>query len=409
MTKDLDLQTTWIGTVTLAWLTEPKAPRMLVHKGGTRSGKTYNACIAWADYLTSEGQGETLSLVRATLPALKASILSDMVEVLRAMGLYTEARHNKTDKIIDLPGGARIDYFSTDDEQKVHGRSRDHLWGNEANEIPLPAWRQLVLRTRHRLMLDFNPSFQPGHWINEEYGGSGDAIWYTSTYTDNPHLTDEQRREIESLKEKDPWAWEVYGLGKQARPAAAIYHDVKPLGEWAGGGKPVLGLDFGYNDPMSLCRVRRQDAEGQPRLKVQALLHESHLTTQDLVDTLPELDIDQDEKIICDSAEPDRIEVLQRAGYDARPAKKGKGSVKSGIDLVKQHALRVGGPAGAKARQEFQNYRWRRHRGTDALMDEPEDGDDHAPDAVRYALTELMLGRGGLPDSPQSHVFNPLA
>ena len=395
-----DVEATWIGRVTLEWAREAESPPVLVHKGGTRSGKTYNACIAWADYLSNEGAGETLSIVRATLPALKASVLKDMVEVLRRLGLYSADRHHKADKVITLPSGSRIEYFSTDDEQKVHGRKRDHLWGNEANEIAAKAWRQLILRTRHKKMLDFNPSFQPSHWINSEYSGSDSALWYTSTYHDNPHLTDEQRREIESLKEKDPWAWKVYGLGKQARPAAAIYHDVKPLGSWAHGNNGhsgALGLDFGYNDPMSLNRVRRIDKEGKPQLDVWALLHESHLTTQDLIDRLPELGVQKGEVIVCDSAEPDRIELLRRAGYNAKAARKGKGSVKAGIDLCKQHAIRVGGPAGDRAREEFENYRWKYHSGTDTLLDEPQDGDDHAPDAVRYAVTTEMLKLPGMP------------
>jgi phage terminase large subunit len=306
-----------------------------------------------------------------------------MVAVLRRLGLYSANRHHKSDKIITLPNGSEIGYFPTDDEQKVHGRSRDYLWANEANEIPLKAWRQLVLRTRGKIMLDFNPSHNADHWIVEEYEGSEQAEWHTSTYKDNPFLPDEQVREIEALKEKDEWAWRVYGLGERARPATSIYRDVEKLQRWPHQSAP-LGLDFGYNDPMSLNRVKRIDREGKPALDVWALLHESHLTTQDLIDQLPDLGVGTSEPIYCDSAEPDRIEQMQRAGYNAKPAKKGKGSVKSGIDWMKQHTIRIGGPAGDRARSEFLNYRWKKKAGSEQVTDEPVDGDDHAPDAVRY-------------------------
>jgi PBSX family phage terminase large subunit len=163
----MQIDATWIFSATRDWLTEPNAPRVLIHRGGTRSGKTYNACIAWATYLAEHD--ERLSIVRKTLPALKASVLEDMIGVLDRMGLYDPGRHHQTDKKIDIPGGGEIDYFPTDDEQKVRGRARDHLWGNEANEIPRDAWQQLVLRTEGRIMLDFNPSHDAEHWIVDRY------------------------------------------------------------------------------------------------------------------------------------------------------------------------------------------------------------------------------------------------
>lgn len=381
---------TWIGTVTLQWLREDGAPPVLVHKGGTRSGKTYNACIAWATYL-SETPGERLSIVRATNPALKATAWRDMKEVLQRMGFYHPDRHNKTDQVFTFQNGSKIDYFSTDHEQKVHGRKRDHLWANEANELTLAKWDQLDLRTRKRAMLDFNPSFQADHWIWDRFKGSENARWYTSTYVDNPYITDEQVRKIEALKDKDPWKWKVYGLGEQMRPATAIYRDVARLGEWPHGSSP-LGLDFGYNDPMSLNRVAVVDKEGKPELHVWCLLHESHLTTDDLIERLPDLGVGKQEVIVCDSAEPDRIEKLRREGYNAKPARKGQGSVGAGIDMMQGHRIRVGGPAGHRAQQEFKGYRWKRHHASDEVLDEPADGNDHAPDAVRYAaVTEELL------------------
>lgn len=390
--KRQPLRSTWIGTATLRWLrsSDPSGPSALIHKGGTRSGKTYNACIAWAIYL-HETPGERLSITRATNPALKATVWHDMREVLRRMGLYDQERHNKTDQIYTFENEAVIDYFPSDD-QKAHGRGRDHLWCNETNEITLDEFDQLNWRTRQRVMLDFNPSFDPDHWINERYKGNPNALWYTSTYEDNPHLPAEQVRKIEAIKEQDEWKWKVYGLGEAARPSTAIFRDVVPLSEWPHATGGALGLDFGYNDPMSLNRVQQKDREGKPDLDVWCLLHESHLTTDDLIERLPALGVGKDELIVCDSAEPDRIEKIRREGYNAVPAKKGKGSVKTGIDLMKPHRIRVGGPAGHRARQEFQKYRWKRHRGTDRILDEPAEGNDHAPDAVRYALTELLLG-----------------
>jgi len=230
--------------------------------------------------------------------------------------------------------------------------------------------------------MDFNPSHDAEHWIVRRYEGADEALWYTSTYKDNlEHLPDEQVREIEALKEKDPWAWKVYGLGERARPATSIYQDIEVLGSKPEGG--VYALDFGYNDPMALGRVERHDTTPKPTLDVWCLLHESHLTTGDLISRMDKMGVEKSVPMYCDSAEPDRIQQLQRAGYNAKPAKKGQGSVKAGIDWMKQHAIRVGGPAGEAARREFRNYRWQTRDGGQPT-DDPVDTDDHAPDMARY-------------------------
>ncbi|MFB6198946.1 MAG: phage terminase large subunit, partial [Halobacteriaceae archaeon] len=144
--REKTLRATWIGSVTLDWLRDPDAPPVLIHKGGTQSGKTYNACIAWATYL-SNTPGEQLSIVRATNPALKSTVWADLKEVLQRLELYDPARHNKTDQRFRFKNDSEIDYFPSDDEQKVHGRKRDHIWANEANELTLAKWDQLDLRT----------------------------------------------------------------------------------------------------------------------------------------------------------------------------------------------------------------------------------------------------------------------
>lgn len=385
------IQSTWHEQVTTEWLHDPGGTRTLLHQGGTRSGKTHNLCIAWIAFLLEQAGnpatgGPMLSITRATGPALKASVRRDVIGILRQMGVYSDETHNKTEDIITLPSGAQIEFFATDNDQKVHGRKRAYLWENEANEIPHDLHRQLVLRTERRVCLDFNPSMREDHWIWRRYDGAQDATWYVSTYLDNPFLSDEQVREIEALKEQDEWAWQVYGLGVRGVPQEAIYREVHPLASMPEGA-PIYGLDFGYNDPCVLLRVVRRDGEPRARLCVEPLVHESYLTTSDLLERMAALNIDAQDPIYCDSAEPDRIEQMRRAGYNARPATKGPGSVKAGIDFVRKHRVEVGRIAGGGAPDrcilELKAYRYRKVHGS--ITDRPADGDDHVADALRYA------------------------
>lgn len=58
-----------------------------------------------------------------------------------------------------------MEFFSTDDEQKIRGRKRDILYCNEGNEISYLEWQQLVMRTTLFSVIDYNPSFSDEHWI----------------------------------------------------------------------------------------------------------------------------------------------------------------------------------------------------------------------------------------------------
>jgi phage terminase large subunit len=379
---------TWVGSVTTEWLTVPNTRPILIHEGGTRSSKTYNIAIAWIAYLSTVP--EWLSIVRATGPALKATVERDVIEILRRFGLYSEARHNKSDGVFTMPhGGGTIEFFATDQDQKVHGRKRDHLWLNEANEIPESLYDQLAFRTRARTVLDFNPSMREDHWIWRRFDGNSRVRRYRSTYLDNPFLSAEQVATIEAMKEQDEWTWKVYGLGVRGVPPGAIFQDVRRE-DFPDVQDYVYGLDFGYNDPMCLVQVARRDAQPKARVYVKALVHESYITTADLIGRMRAMGVRVDRPIYCDSAEPDRIEELRRAGFYALPADKGPGSVRHGIDYLQRHSIAVSGPAVDPVFNAFRAYAWKNIRGV--VQDEPAHAHSHAPDATRYAVGHYSGG-----------------
>jgi hypothetical protein len=112
----------------------------------------------------------------------------DFFEILKEVGLYDEKYHNKTENTYTLNGNL-IEFFSTDDAQKIRGRKRNVLFCNEGNELELEDWRQLVLRTTGKIIIDYNPSdFE--HWIYEQVIPREDAALLITTYKDNPHLPD---------------------------------------------------------------------------------------------------------------------------------------------------------------------------------------------------------------------------
>ena len=92
--------------------------------------------------------------------------MRDFFEILNNEDVYNQDLHNKSDATYQLWGNM-VEFISIDQPQKVRGRKRDVLFINEANEINLEDWRQLLLRTTGRVLLDYNPSDE-FHWIYEE-------------------------------------------------------------------------------------------------------------------------------------------------------------------------------------------------------------------------------------------------
>ena len=119
------------------------------------------------------------------------------------------------------------------------------------------------------------------------------------------------------------------------------------------------------------------------------LMYERNLTNQDLVTklkTIPEL---RGQLIIADCAEPDKIEDLKRAKFNAQPAFK---NVKETIDFVKSKRLFIH-PLSENIKREIKKYSWKTDKTTGNLLDEVVKFDDHAMDAGRYGSYHFHKGK----------------
>lgn len=346
-------------------------------RGGTRSGKTYNVLIWFIIKYLSE-TGKTLTIARHTMPALKASAMRDFFEILDVLGLYDEANHNKTSNEYHLNGNL-VEFIGLSESARIRGRKRDDAFINEINETTIDAFRQLAFRTKRKIVCDYNPS-EPYSWVYDDVETREDCELFVTTYKDNPFLEPELVREIELLKETDAAYWTVYGLGQIGVGGSKIWTHwqecegaVWPYNK----GQTVYGLDFGFHNPTALVEVTFYD----DTLYWREMLYERGLTNADIVGrlkTIPEL---RGQMIVCDSAEPDKIEDLKRGGFRAVPAYK---AVKETIDFVKTKRLRIH-PMSANLLREIKKYSWKTDQKTGDLLEEPVPYDNHACDGGRYA------------------------
>ena len=158
--------------------------RIVVNQGGTSSGKTWSI-LQLLIFLALTGKCH-ISICAPTLPHLKKGALRDFVNLLMGYNLYKEKYHNKTDNIFQI-AYSHIEFFSLDEPGKARGPRRDILFVNECNLIPYETFSQLILRTRLKTFIDYNPADE-NHWIYDKILTRPDCKFIRSTYLDNPLL-----------------------------------------------------------------------------------------------------------------------------------------------------------------------------------------------------------------------------
>lgn len=356
-------------------LEDNKNVRLKLFQGSARSGKTYNILI-WLVIHLLQHPDKTLSIVRKTLPALKGSVLRDLKEILESLDIYNPSEWKKQEGYYTLPNGAVIEWFSTDEEQKLRGRKREILFINEGNELTRDDYVQLAIRTTEQIIIDYNPSdlYSYIYDLIEEEG----TFFHKSTYKENPFLSKEIVKEIESLKDKDDNLWRVFGLGERGVATNSVFSKWSEIKHYPSEGRLIRALDVGYQDPMALVEVRIIGED----IYLRELIYKTQMTTPDLIYQIQKMEIDMTDDLWVDSAAPQVIEELKRAGINAKPVK--KHTILHGIDMIKRHRVHIHKDS-TNLLDEFQNYKWKTNKDG-KIIDQPEDLNNHAIDAVRYAL-----------------------
>lgn len=349
--------------------------KIIVNQGGTRSGKTYSIMQLLTLLSTKAIKSTEISVVSHTLPHIKKGVKRDFEKITQTLGIYDDKKFNKTDLVYRFTPEIYMEFFSADDGNKLRGTSRDILFINEANLLTYDEWKQLLMRTRGKIFIDYNPS-EEFHWIYDYVLTRNDVKFIKSTYLDNyDYLPKEQIEEIERLKFEDNNYWQIYGLGEVAKATNLIYPNFT-IDNFSIGGDAVYGLDFGFNNQTALVKIVRQDRI----LYLTEMIYESHLTNSDLIQSLKKFNIGHT-FIYADAAEPQRIEEIYRAGFNIHPSDK---SVKPGIDFVKRFQLKVNKDS-VNLMKELKSYKWKEDKNGN-ILDEPVKFNDHLCDSVRYAV-----------------------
>lgn len=371
--------------------------RILVLRGGSSSSKTYSViqhCLLWL--LTGEFCGDfiptgNLSIVRKYRANLTKSVLRDFENILDSTQINEKgntARQlvyiNKTDLTYSY-NWRTLEFFGADDPQKLRWPRRDILYCNEANELDYEDFRQLAMRTKYRIFIDFNPDDED-IWINTELEQKrmltdGDVDLIVSTYRDNPFLTPEIIKELERLRDTDPVYWQVYGEGQYGRLEGRIF-DFKDINAVPKSAKLLgYGLDFGFtNDPTACVGVY----EYGDSLVLDEIFYEKWLTNDDICKKFGENNFTKTTEIWADSSEPKSIEEIYRKDYNIHAVEKWPDSVRFWIDTMKKFEIFVTANS-LNLRKEWRKYIWKTDKNGKSL-NVPIDDFNHAIDAARYLI-----------------------
>lgn len=357
-----------------------KGIKFIVHQGGTSSGKTFGTIYSILAYLLYDRKDDVLlcSIVAEDMPQLKRGAIRDFKAILSETGLWSEMSYNKSDNFATLPNGSVIEFLAVDTEDKAKAGKRDLLFVNEANNLKYQIFWQLKIRTRESVIIDYNPSGE--FWLHDKELPElkkEDYLFTRTTYRDNPSLSKEQVKSIESIS--DDYLAKVYKEGKTGQLKGLIFPNVVFIDEFPSDCKKVAyGCDFGFtNDPTTLVKggVKGDD------LYLEGLCYETGLTNPDIAKKLAGLGITKNDEIFADSSEPKSIKEIKDLGFNIKPALKGPDSVLFGIQLLKRYKIHIV-KNDVDFRKEAKNYKWKEKDGES--LNVPVDKFNHYWDAARY-------------------------
>lgn len=352
--------------------------RIRVVQGGTSASKTISILIYLIAMAQSDKARTLTSIVSESIPHLKRGAMRDFRLIMQAQNYWKDELWNATDSIYTFETGSQIEFFSSDNGDKLRGARRDRLFVNEANNVAFDAFEQLEVRTKDFVFIDYNPTNE--FWFFTQLQGKRDDIDYlVLTYLDNEALSPEIVKTIEQRKNRPTW-WRVYGEGQLGEVEGRIYKGWKIVDDVPHEARLVRrGMDFGYtNDPTAIVDVYYYNGG----YILDEIVYRKGMSNKQIVDII----LAQDKQVltIADSAEPKSIAEIASYGVLISPATKGQDSIVHGIQLVQEEAVSMT-KRSVNLIREYRNYLWMVDRDGKTL-NEPEQGDDHALDAIRYAI-----------------------
>lgn len=359
--------------------------------GGTSASKTVSILVWLIDYCQST-RNELCSVVSESYPHLEKGAMLDFENIMKDRGYWNDSLWHKTKHTYTFETGSKLEFFSPDTYGKAHGPRRDILFINEANNLEYKIVDQLIVRTRKTIWMDWNPTVEFWFYTEMLTSRPDDIDFITLTYKDNEALDPITVQDIESHKSNKNW-WTVYGLGQLGAVEGRIYKDWQIIDSIPHQARlERRGLDFGYSvDPTAIVAIYYYNGG----YILDEEVYRKGLLNKPIADLVSNQNATPDALVIADSAEPKSIDELRLYGINILPAVKGQGSISTGIAFVQAQKISVTARS-LNLLKEYRSYMWQTDKTTGRFIKEPEQGNDHCMDAIRYALNSILAPEGYL-------------
>lgn len=378
--------------------------RYRLAKGSAGSGKSVDIAMDYILKLSdAKYKGANLLVVRQTEASHKDSTFAELIGAINRMGLQAFWSYTTTPLSLTCKATGNGVIFRGFNDMRARDRVRSitfpqgkltWIWCEEATELQESDIDILDDRIRgeldnpnlyYQMTFSFNP-VSAQHWIKRKYWdyASDDIYKCHSTYLDNRFIDEAYHKRMLMRKEQDPDGFRIYGLGEWGETGGLILHNyvVEDVPKDFDRYDDILySQDFGFNHANCILEVGFKDGE----IYILRELYVFEKDTDEIIQLAESKGFDKRKIMYCDSAEPDRIKMWQKAGYRARAVIKGAGSVKAQIDYLKQHKIHIDASC-VNTIKEIQQWKWQKDSKTGLYIDEPVNIFDDAMAALRYCI-----------------------
>ena len=415
--------------------------RELLIEGSAGSGKTIFACYKVIFYALQYPDA-SIYIYRKTLPSLKRTSWKEIRNILYDLDIPYE--ENKSEGVITFPNGSKLYFGALDELSKVRSINADMIYIEQAEELTSPEFYiELMLRLGRgaaskrkggfsQMLLVVQPESEE-HWIYKRYHEFTDAtveferkkqeaiseglVDYPSYeeilgkiqerrktahfhYSENLKLPKFQRDYYDNLKNEDYELWLRYSAGQWGKLTDVIYPNYDTVVVRNNFDFYSFGVDFGFNNPSCFLLIGWYDDE----CYVLDEVYEAKLLNSELIEKCEAM-INENGLLLehlqtgfADAAEPDRIEEFYQHGF---PIDKSIKDVNAKITTTKQTKIHIH-PKCVNTIREIKGYKYRKNKDG-VTLDEPVKVNDHAMDALAYAVYGV---RGTLsPNRPYTDDF----
>lgn len=390
--------------------------RYIVMKGSAGSGKSVDTAMNYILRLMND-KGRNLVAMRKSDISNRDSTFAELSGAVYKMFGDKYERYWKINtsplQLTCRSNGNKIIFRGMNDDKQREklksitfqkGKLTD-VWMEEATEFTQADFEIIDDRLRgelpegqfYQIRMTFNP-VNKSHWIKKQFFDYTDenTLTHHSTYLTNSFIDDAYRQRMERRKVVDPEGYQIYGLGEWGEIGGLILHnwEVSEVSQNLNDYDDVaIGQDFGFNHANAILLIGIRD--DNIYILDEIYVHEKE--TSEIIPMAIEKGFPKNIRMWCDSAEPDRIKMWKKAGFNkAKGVDKGgsSGSVKAQIDWLKGVVAKDKAvkrmiyvhPHCVNTIKELQQWKWKKDEKSGEYLDDPVPVMDDAMAALRYGI-----------------------